>query len=72
MRDVRGRAGDTLESIAARFATTVDRIVDLNYNIISHISNPERVHDGDRLCLVPDFAKHKVYFSPWPALMRRV
>jgi len=51
--------GDTLESIAARFGTTVEALVELNYNIITHINNPFRLHHGDRICLVPNFATHK-------------
>lgn len=55
-----------MESIAARFGTTVEALVELNYNIITHINNPFRLHHGDRICLVPNFATHKV--GPPPCL----
>ncbi len=38
------RAGDTLTGIAARFQTTVPRLVSLN-----HIADPDRIYTGERL-----------------------
>ena len=47
------RPGETLAAIAARFGTTSDNIVDLNYNQITNIYNPLRVSGGDVICVLP-------------------
>jgi len=49
------QAGESMEEVAARFGTTVDAVVDLNYNLITHIQNPARLKHGDQICIVPVF-----------------
>lgn len=49
------RAGETMESIAERFGTTVEHLLHLNENLITNIHNPRRVMAGDVICLVPGF-----------------
>eukprot|EP00960_Hanusia_phi_P053124 761851-Hanusia_phi.AAC.2 len=48
--------GETLAEIANRFGTTETELTDLNYNLITHISNPYHVMAGDVICIVPHFA----------------
>jgi len=49
------RPGETLESIAMRFGTTVEHLLRLNRNLITHVHNPRRVMTGDVICLTPSF-----------------
>jgi hypothetical protein len=51
------RAGESLEGIAARFGTTVDALVKLNYNLITHIQNPQNLQPGDKICVLPGLPK---------------
>lgn len=47
------KAGESMENIAARFGTTVDALVRLNYNLITHIQNPRNILPGDKICILP-------------------
>lgn len=51
------RPGETLAAIAARFGTSSNALVDLNYNQITNIYNPLRVADGDVICVLPAWAR---------------
>ena len=53
------RPGETMESIAERFGTTVENLLKLNQNLITHVHNPKRVQTGDVLCLAPHFHQTK-------------
>lgn len=43
------------QDIVKRFGTTVEDIVHLNFNLITHIQNPARLKAGDKICVVPVF-----------------
>jgi len=49
------QAGETMESIAERFGTTVEHLLALNQNLITNVHNPRRVVKGDIVCVVPSF-----------------
>jgi hypothetical protein len=47
------KAGESMESIAARFGTSVDALARLNYNLITHVQNPRSILPGDKICVLP-------------------
>ena len=49
------RTGETMVEIAKRFGTTVEALLRINFNVITHIMNPERLKNGDKLCIVPNW-----------------
>jgi hypothetical protein len=51
------RPGETLAAVAARFGTTSEALVDLNYNQITHVYNPLRVAEGDVICVLPRWTR---------------
>ena len=50
------REGESMVDVAARFGTSVEELLKLNWNLITHVKNPARVKNGDTLCIVPHWS----------------
>uniref|UniRef100_A0A6U5BHX2 LysM domain-containing protein n=1 Tax=Hemiselmis andersenii TaxID=464988 RepID=A0A6U5BHX2_HEMAN len=49
------REGESMGEVAERFGTTVEELLRLNRNLITHVHNPARVREGDVVCVVPQW-----------------
>jgi len=53
------RLGETIDDVATRLGTTVDAIMKLNYNTITHIQNAKWLSSGDIICVLPNWSNVK-------------
>jgi len=51
--------GESLRDVAQRMGTSVEQLVAINHNRLTHIHNPERPGRGAVICVVPSFRDSK-------------
>mmetsp|Transcript_27376 Transcript_27376/g.69059 ORF Transcript_27376/g.69059 Transcript_27376/m.69059 type:complete len:697 (+) Transcript_27376:40-2130(+) len=49
------REGESMEEVAERFGTSVEELLRLNRNLITHVHNPVRMREGDVVCVIPQW-----------------